>query len=301
VRNARDEARRRVGGRYDVRVLEPSPGPCEPPFFAPDPLEGGEVLPVERAGARTWAEIAKGDDELRTWCEDRWLIRKPLVPLPRDFIETRLALHALAEHVLAPARHQANGKIGLRYTYRGFGTPFFGNDAQVRVEDDLLVVADARYPITTLARAADLAGVPHRAETGVYTPTTARSADEELVVDVDAAHALGDWFGYGASLLEQLRADATADDAPARVQIWPEHFDIAVDIGDKAAGRRANYGASPGDDEHAEPYLYVGPWGPYGGDPFWNEPFGASLSYAQIVDGADGLAFLRHGKELLDG
>ena len=32
---------------------------------------------------------------------------------------------------------------------------------------------------------------------------------------------------------------------------------------------------------------------------FWNEPFGASLSYAEILEGADAVAFLRRGRELL--
>jgi hypothetical protein len=130
----------------------------------------------------------------------------------------------------------------------------------------------------------------------VFSPTTHLDLDTPLDVDAGAARALGDWFGFGASLLEQLRADATEDDAPGRVQIWPEHFDVAVDLGPHDA--RANYGASPGDAEHPEPYLYVGPWEPISGA-FWNEPWGASLSYPAILDGADALAFLRRGKALL--
>ena len=66
-----------------------------------------------------------------------------------------------------------------------------------------------------------------------------------------------------------------------------------------------NLGASPGDGSSAEPYLYVGPWGPRRpGDPaFWNAPFGAVLGYAELRAAADpveaGLAFLRRGVELL--
>jgi hypothetical protein len=44
------------------------------------------------------------------------------------------------------------------------------------------------------------------------------------------------------------------------VQLWPEHFDLAVELGDEAAGRRAAYGVSPGDESVAEPYLYVSAW-----------------------------------------
>jgi hypothetical protein len=70
------------------------------------------------------------------------------------------------------------------------------------------------------------------------------------------------------------------------VQLWPEHFDIAVDFGDDSAARRANFGGSPGDAGHEEPYLYVGPWQPQAGT-FWNESFGASLSYRQLLAAED--------------
>jgi hypothetical protein len=270
VRNARAEARERAGGRFDVRVLEPSPPTVDqPPFFADDPIAGGEVVPVERAdGSRSWTDVSADDPDLRAWCEDRWLVRdiSRLGPLPASFVDTRLALHKIAEGVMKPAREKANGKFGLRFTYRGFGTPFFGDDRQLRVEDGVLIDNDDRT---------EVAGV-----------------------DRDAAHALGDWYGLCASLLEQLRADAdAAGDAPSRVQLWPEHFDMAVDLG--AEDKRANFGGSPGDDAHDEPYLYVGPWSEHGPDDFWNESFGASLSYRALLDGADPLAFFRRGKELL--
>jgi hypothetical protein len=195
-------------------------------------------------------------------------------------------MHALAEHVLAPARHAENGKIGLRYTHRGFGTPFFGADHQVRVEGQHLIVHDARAPITTLRAAARHAGVPPGVPTEVFTPTTTPTLDEVLAVDAPSAHALGEWYGFCASVLEQLREEATPQDSPARVQLWPE-----------------NYGGSPGDAEHPEPYLYVGPWSPSATDCYWNEPFGATLGYRQLLEADDqreaALAFLRHGKELL--
>ncbi|MDQ1395436.1 MAG: hypothetical protein QOG64_695, partial [Acidimicrobiaceae bacterium] len=94
----------------------------------------------------------------------------------------------------------------------------------------------------------------------------------------------------------QLRAEATVEEDPARVQLWPEHFDIAVDIG--SPGSRANFGGSPGDEAHPEPYLYVGPWEQREGS-FWNEPFGASLSYSAIAAGADPLEFLRAARDQL--
>ena len=302
MRNPRAEAAARLRGRFDVRVLEPSPpAVTEPPHFADDPLDGGDVLPVSRAGARTWEDLCAEtkDDGLTDWCRDRWLIPGETAFLPGDFAVTRRSLHALAEHLVAPCRHAVSGRIGLRFTYHGFGTPFFGPDRQVRVEDGELVDGDHRHTLTTLRAAAEFLGMEAGAPANVYTPTTPLDLDAPLEVDSGAARALGDWYGLCARLLEQLRADAGAIDTPTRVQLWPEHFDLALDLGPE--GRRANFGGSPGDDMHPEPYLYVGPWdtdrlGPH---VFWNEPFGASLSYMEILCGADPLGFLRQGRALL--
>jgi len=286
-------------GRFDVRVLEPSPpAVVEPPFFADDPLEGGQILPVERAGTRTWSELCDQMDDptLQQWCRDRWLVPRPLAPLPPRFDETRGALHAVAEHLLAPSRHAANGKIGLRFTYRGFGTPFFGDGRQVRIEDGELVDGDRRHRLATLGAAGAFLGMTPGAPGGLFQPTTRCDLDAPLPVDRRAAAAVGDWYGFCARLLEQLRAEATEADRAGRVQLWPEHFDIALELG--VDGARANFGGSPGDDGHPEPYLYVGPWQPRQGS-FWNEPFGASLGYREIIAGADALAFLRQGKQHL--
>ena len=59
-----------------------------------------------------------------------------------------------------------------------------------------------------------------------------------------------------------------------------------------------NLGASPGDAEHPEPYLYVGPWAPHEGA-FWNEPFGASLGRARVESVEAAVAFFRQGLALL--
>jgi hypothetical protein len=46
----------------------------------------------------------------------------------------------------------------------------------------------------------------------------------------------------------------------------------------------ANYGFSPGDEQHAEPYAYVGPFGPVEGE-LWNATGfpGAELTYAELL------------------
>jgi hypothetical protein len=73
--------------------------------------------------------------------------------------------------------------------------------------------------------------------------------DNELLdIDPAAAAFLGDWYGFAAAALEELRASAGDDVDPSRVQLWPEHFDLAVELGSEAAHARAAYGLSPGDD-----------------------------------------------------
>jgi hypothetical protein len=200
---------------------------------------------------------------------------------------TRIALHAVAEHVVKPAREKANGKIGLRWVRGGFGTPFFGDDVQIAVRGTTLVVvrgeAVQSTPLTSLAAAAealgDLAG----------DPAAAGLAADPLTLDATAARFIGDWFGFATSVLEELRARATEAQAPSRVQIWPEHFDAALELGDEAAGARAAYGCSPGDEHHPEPYLYVAPWTARPTGELWNAKgfAGAELPYADLLAAAE--------------
>jgi len=208
-----------------------------------------------------------------------------LPALPPTFAATRDALHALAENVVSAAYFHATAHIGLRPTPRGFGTPVFGDDERVRVDATALVHELAgqvrRDELTTLSSAAAFVGIPLGAPT-VFTPTTSIPPDAPLRVDRDAALALADWYALGAALLNDLRA-AHEPVSSSDTQIWPEHFDLACELGDEGAGTRANYGASPGDAGIPEPYLYVGPWDPerrtgilgaYG--------FGAACTYSEL-------------------
>jgi hypothetical protein len=264
--NPRAEATDKLGGDYEARVLEPSPPPVSEPPYADDPVHPGEVpegrelvSPVHNRGDLTWDEIAREDPDLAPWCADRWLgAWKRLEPLPASFAETRVALHKVAKAVISPARMPEN-EIALRYTRGGFGTPFFeqdGSECQVRVEHGELVrqrgSEETREPLPG--------------------------------VDITAAIALGEFYGLGCSVLEQLRADEPEGD-PSLAQLWPEHFDIAIDLGDEAGGKRTTFGASPGDDRHDEPYLYVSPWtGELSGE-LWNaQGFkGAELTYSDLI------------------
>lgn len=269
--NPRAEALSILGGDYEARVLEPSPPAVTEPPFADDPVDPGEVpdgrllvSPVSHHGELTWDQVAKDREEIADWCAERWLgAWKPLEPLPPTFIKTRKALQIIAQDLVSPQRQPEN-EIALRYTRGGFGTPFFeldGGDCQVRVEHNELI---------------------HQRD------------EEELQrrpipgVDAEAALALGEFYGFACSALEEERA-AESDEEPSLVQLWPEHFDIAFDLGDEAKGQRATYGGSPGDDEHREPYLYVLPLGAEVKGKEWNATAfkGAELTYSEILEAPD--------------
>lgn len=227
--------------------------------------------------------------------------------LPDRFAATRAALHAVAEHVLCAARHRVTGRIGLRVTPGGFGTPPFGDDEAVRVDVVELVhrrgTDERRAALKTLGAAAAFVGVPLGAPREVFTPSTDPDPDAPLDVDAGAARALAGWYEFSNARLVELR-DAFETQRPSEIQLWPEHFDVALDLGDADAGTRANFGASPGDGAIAEPYLYIGPWdaarrtGVLGGF-----PFGAARTYGELRHEPDPVAaarrFLRDGAEAL--
>jgi hypothetical protein len=286
--NPRAEAEDKLGGDYEARVLEPSPPAVTDPPYADDPVDPGEVpegrelvSPVHNRGDHTWDEIAAQDPEIAPWCAERWLgAWKRLEPLPATFAGTRIVLHKVAEAVVAPARKPEN-EISLRYTRGGFGTPFFeegGADCQVRIEGAELI-----------------------------RQRGAKESREPLPAEVDeaASRALGDFYGFACSVLEQLRADESEAESTI-VRIWPEHFDMAVELGDGEA--RANFGASPGDENHDEPYLYVGPFdaGLASGE-LWNATGfpGAELGYSELLAADDqrraALDFMRERYRALRG
>ena len=204
-----------------------------------------------------------------------------LKPLPRTFKATVAALHRVAEEIVAPARKPDN-EIALTATPGGFGTPEFehaGLPRQVRVEGAELVYRsgddERRAALTNLEEARRL--VAELVPDGPLSAT-------RLQIDAAASSRLGDWYAFGAAVLGEL-ADRTA----SPVLLWPEHFDIAIELGDEAAGQRANYGFSPGDDDHAEPYAYVGPWTAEVSGELWKATGfrGAELTYSELLIATD--------------
>jgi hypothetical protein len=210
-----------------------------------------------------------------------------LESLPPNFPATVTALHWVAERILAPAQKPDN-EIALQATPGGFGTPVFefgGAQHQVLVEGTELVHRvddeERRSPLTTLAEAGRLVAE--------LLPPGTDLDDDALHVDPAAARGLADWYALGAAVLAQLIAGATPDDAPTPIRLWPEHFDIAIELGDEATGQRANYGLSPGDEHHPEPYAYVGPWTAGVSGELWQATSfnGAELAYAELLAAAD--------------
>jgi hypothetical protein len=176
-------------------------------------------------------------------------------------VTTRESLHAVAEHVMATASYAAIGKIGLRPHPGGF-----------RTQDEQFVVADGSL------NGVEINGKTLR-ELGAtesdlpYKPLTTLD-DHPLVVDPKDCTELGEFYAFVAAAL------------PAPGQIWPEHFDLAIDINE------VNYGGSPGDDAYPEPYLYVGPFDRSDTTSF-DDPWGWTLHYRGVRDLDHARAFFR--------
>lgn len=201
-----------------------------------------------------------------------------LNPLPEQFSATVSELHRVAEEVVAPARKPDN-EIALEPTPGGYGTPVFeweGATHQVRVEG-----------------------------TGLVRETDGEQEREPLDVDADAAQVLARWYEFGREVLDRLRGEANVNEAATEPILWPEHFDVAIEMGDEAAGARATYGFSPGDENHPEPYAYVAPWTAQESGDFWNARGfgGAELAYAELLASEDpgkaALDFMRSRRDAL--
>jgi hypothetical protein len=229
------------------------------------------------------------------------------VTLAADWSEQRETLRGLATHVLARARYQASGRFSLEPSPGGFATPTFAtaDDAYRRLR-----VATAPHPVLVDERVG-----PHGA-TAQYLPlddTSLASLALELGIDLDADFSvghdtpdlgdphrpiqvdpsvlstIGEWYALGAIAIDRSVTALTAR-APGVARVWPEHFDLGTDV-EVVPGRRCNLGASPGDDSHPEPYLYVGPFGGERPGPggYWNASFGAVRGYVVIVGAGDPL------------
>jgi hypothetical protein len=209
------------------------------------------------------------------------------------FAATRDGWHRVAEHVLAAAQYAQTGKISLRPVAGGFRTtrPLRDNARLSVVRTQLVVDDDAGVrtaPLTTVAAAAQFVGAEPGMAATVYQPATPLEPDAPLTLDAGCAQVLADWYALADAAL--LRLTTELGTPPQQPILWPEHFDVGITIG------TVNYGASPGDDGLADPYLYVGPHGgPPVRDAYWNAAFGATRAMQQVASVDEAVAFFRTG------
>jgi hypothetical protein len=212
-------------------------------------------------------------------------------------LATRLSLHALAVAVISPLRVQATGnEIALQVRPEGFGTPDLPGGGWVGTAGTQLVRIGAdgdekAIAITSLRAAARFVGLDDQVASAL--------ADETLELHAGAALVLAEAWANGEEALTGLVDGASPDDDASPIHLWPEHFDIAIELGAGAA--RATYGVSPGDGDHAEPYAYVAPWsapGETGPATFWNAR-GFTGAERPADDPDEMLAFFRAARDLL--
>jgi hypothetical protein len=144
---------------------------------------------------------------------------------------------------------------------------------------------------------------------GLTVPLTGTIAEIAAALGIEAGPPPADVYPPAADLPPEQRLDLTGPAARAVLQaltdgdaalrhltpaaepiLWPEHFDVGISVDE------VNYGVSPGDEVHDLPYAYVGPWTPRRGT-FWNEPFGAARTVADLGDVAAIRSFFDEGRE----
>jgi hypothetical protein len=196
------------------------------------------------------------------------------------FTATRRSLHAVAERLLAGPEYRAVQGLALRVVPGGFAT---AEGPAVRVDGtDLVVDESRRVPLTgSIGEVAAAAGVDEGAPEGVYHDGS-DLGDEPLSLDPAALQIIVGWY---------IRADAALRAfAPGKTPIlWPEHFDVAVDIDD------STFGASPGDGFSPDPYAYISTPAKTD-DPFWNAPFGAYVGHTDAPTIEALVRFWKHGR-----
>jgi hypothetical protein len=186
---------------------------------------------------------------------------------------TRRSLHAVAEWVIAGPQFRRHGTIRLRVVPGGFA----GVASPLMVRAGSLVWDGGVTPIhgrTCGELAEEVDTEPFRPDQ-LYHDGCGIGPDQRLEVDDDVADALLAWFAAGDVALRSFAPDQ-------QPVLWPEHFDLAVTVDHGWTGQ-VNYGVSPGDAGHAEPYAYVGPWDRRTGH-FWNAPFGALRPQSELPD-----------------
>jgi hypothetical protein len=198
-----------------------------------------------------------------------------------DLTATRIALHGVAELLLAGPQYAASGTIRLRVVPGGIATVAAPD---LRLEDGALVGAHGRHPLRgSYAEVAAAVGITPRRLDDVYGDRADVAPEDPIQLDPDHLAVLVEALSVGEAALRAF--------APSEVPVlWPEHLDVGISSAD------VNYGLSPGDASLSEPYAYVGPWVPRSG-PFWDQPFGAARQLSALGAADAVVAFFREGAE----
>ena len=205
-------------------------------------------------------------------------------PDPSTLAATRRTLHAIGECLMAGPQRRAGGRFTLRVTPGGFATT--GEPALRLDGTDIVVDEDRRVPVAgTFAELADALEIEFGPPPDAYPDGSGASPGDDTTLDVVSARLIQDWY---------LRADAALRVmAPRQTPVlWPEHFDVAILLGE------TSYGASPGDAFHAGPYAYVSS-SDHDASDFWNAPFGAVRGHDQMSGLNDLVTFWRKAQGLL--
>jgi hypothetical protein len=197
-----------------------------------------------------------------------------------SYATTRHSLHGLAELVLAGPRYVAGGSMRLRADHDGIRT---WDDPAVRLSGGDLVHGGSHIPVDglTFGQAAAELGLTAQSLDHVYHDGPHVRSDERIALDPAEVAVVEQALDIGN---EGLRAFAPE----VEPVLWPEHFDIAITLGD------VNYGVSPGDGHHEHAYAYVGPHEARQGA-FWNAPFGAVRPMSDLADAAALVRFFEEG------
>jgi hypothetical protein len=182
---------------------------------------------------------------------------------PDTQAETRRSLHLVFFYALSLARQRSDGQVWAVPMPGGFGSTVDGVTRRIDGREMVIEHGEvelARQRIGTLDEAMRFFGVDFDRARGERNDIEVpERTDEVLPVDLDAAALQSEWYAIGWEVLHRIidRAGDQADTAP---RIWNEHFDLAIELGMEAEGRRASIGFSPGDAQIPEPYVYVSPW-----------------------------------------
>ncbi len=214
-----------------------------------------------------------------------------MTPELPTFVATRRQLHGIAENFIAGPQYRAAGTIRLAVRPDGFT----GTALPVAVHGSSLVWPQGSVPlagpVSAVVQASGLDVGPPPAE--VYHATAPLDPTSSLDIDPGSAELLYRSLYAGGFAIKAVVPEG-------HPVLWPEHLDVAV------TDNEVNYGVSAGDDFHALPYAYVGPWdhGTAGrAGSIWNAPFGAlhALDAAADVDAisADVIDFFRRAQSQL--